>query len=225
MIDFYFACTDAYAYDLAICLNAWCFETDGSYNITKASSMIAAYRAHRSLGAAEIAALPILARGAALRFALTRLVDWLNVPPGALVQPKDPAEYVQKLRFSPAGGQSQRTWRRGRRPVMSGDAEATSPEAARVAIWTDGACSGNPGPGGWGAILKFGDTIKDLNGGEAATTNNRMELTAAIQALSSLKTGLPRRRLHRLELRARRHHRLAERLEAQRLENRRQETG
>ena len=99
LIDFYFACTDAYAYDLAICLNAWCFEPDGSYNITKGAGMIAAYQAHRRLSPNEIAALPILARGAALRFALTRLVDWLNVPPGALVQPKDPAEYIQKLRF------------------------------------------------------------------------------------------------------------------------------
>ena len=99
LIDFYFACTDAYAYDLAICLNAWCFEPDGSYNITKGARMIAAYQAHRRLSPAEVRALPILARGAALRFALTRLVDWLNVPPGALVQPKDPAEYIQKLRF------------------------------------------------------------------------------------------------------------------------------
>jgi len=99
LIDFYFACTDAYAYDLAICLNAWCFEPDGAYNITKGAGMIAAYQAHRRLAPEEIAALPILARGAALRFALTRLVDWLNVPAGALVQPKDPAEYIQKLRF------------------------------------------------------------------------------------------------------------------------------
>ncbi|MBE7219789.1 MAG: homoserine kinase, partial [Caulobacteraceae bacterium] len=90
LIDFYFACNDAYAYDLAICLNAWCFEPDGAYNITKGRGMIAAYQAHRPLSAAEIAALPVLARGAALRFALTRLVDWLNVPPGALVRPKDP---------------------------------------------------------------------------------------------------------------------------------------
>ena len=99
LIDFYFACTDAYVYDLAICLNAWCFEPDGAYNITKAAAMIAAYQARRRLGGDEIAALPILARGAALRFALTRLVDWLNVPVGALVQPKDPAEYIGKLRF------------------------------------------------------------------------------------------------------------------------------
>ena len=99
LIDFYFACTDAYAYDLAICLNAWCFEADGSYNVTKGGGMIEAYRARRPLSADEIAALPVLARGAALRFALTRLVDWLNVPPGALVQPKNPAEYIGKLRF------------------------------------------------------------------------------------------------------------------------------
>ncbi|MDR3461245.1 MAG: ribonuclease HI [Beijerinckiaceae bacterium] len=57
----------------------------------------------------------------------------------------------------------------------------------RVAIWTDGACSGNPGPGGWGAILKLGDTAKELSGGDPATTNNRMELMAAIQALEALK--------------------------------------
>ncbi len=99
LIDFYFACHDAYVYDLAICLNAWCFEPDGAFNITKGAAMIAAYQANRSLGPEETATLPILARGAALRFALTRLVDWLNVPEGALVQPKDPAEYIQKLRF------------------------------------------------------------------------------------------------------------------------------
>ncbi len=56
----------------------------------------------------------------------------------------------------------------------------------RVSIWTDGACSGNPGPGGWGAILQFGDREKELCGGEALTTNNRMELTAAIMALEAL---------------------------------------
>ncbi|MCX8502764.1 MAG: homoserine kinase [Beijerinckiaceae bacterium] len=99
LIDFYFACTDFYAYDLAIGLNAWCFEKDGSFNITKGRAMIAGYRAIRPLNADEIEALPILCRGAALRFMLTRLVDWLNVPPGALVKPKDPLEYYKKLRF------------------------------------------------------------------------------------------------------------------------------
>ncbi len=56
----------------------------------------------------------------------------------------------------------------------------------RVAIWTDGACSGNPGPGGWGAVMTFGAHRKELSGGEPATTNNRMELTAAIKALEAL---------------------------------------
>lgn len=99
LIDFYFACTDALAYDLAICLNAWCFETDGSFNITKGMALINGYERVRKLNAAEVGALPILARGAALRFLLTRLVDWLDVPPGAVVRPKDPIEYVRKLRF------------------------------------------------------------------------------------------------------------------------------
>jgi homoserine kinase type II len=102
VIDFYFACTDALAYDLAICLNAWCFETDGSYNITKGRALLAGYRRVRALGPREVAALPLLCRGAALRFLLTRLNDWLDVPKGALVKPKDPLEYYRKLRFHQA---------------------------------------------------------------------------------------------------------------------------
>jgi homoserine kinase type II len=99
LIDFYFACTDTLAYDVAICLNAWCFEPDHSYNVTKGQSLLGAYIKHRPLSGAELDALPLLARGAALRFLLTRLVDWLNVPEGALVQPKNPLEYFRKLRF------------------------------------------------------------------------------------------------------------------------------
>ncbi|MBI3675557.1 MAG: homoserine kinase [Proteobacteria bacterium] len=99
LIDFYFACNDAYAYDLAIMLNAWCFEPDGAYNITKSRALVSSYRQHRALGADEIAALPLLARGAALRFLLTRLHDWLNPDPMALVRPKDPREFAKKLRF------------------------------------------------------------------------------------------------------------------------------
>lgn len=98
-IDFYFACTDILAYDLAICLNAWCFEKDGSFNVTKAQNLVGGYESVRPLSAAEREALPILARGSALRFLLTRLYDWLNHPEGALVKPKDPMEYQQKLRF------------------------------------------------------------------------------------------------------------------------------
>lgn len=99
LIDFYFACNDTLAYDVAICLNAWCFESDHSFNVTKARAFLNAYTRERKLSAAEQEALPLLARGAAMRFLLTRLVDWLNVPPGALVKPKDPLEYVRKLRF------------------------------------------------------------------------------------------------------------------------------
>jgi homoserine kinase type II len=99
MIDFYFACTDALAYDVAVCLNAWCFEADHSYNVTKGRELLSAYNRVRPLSEAERSALPILARGAAMRFLLTRLVDWLAVPDGALVRPKDPLEYYRKLRF------------------------------------------------------------------------------------------------------------------------------
>jgi homoserine kinase type II len=99
LIDFYFACTDFLAYDLAVCLNAWCFEPDHSFNITKGLAFFSGYERLRKLQPAEIEALPVLARGAALRFGLTRLVDWLNRPAGAMVRPKDPMEYVQKLRF------------------------------------------------------------------------------------------------------------------------------
>ncbi|MEX0840513.1 MAG: homoserine kinase [Parvibaculum sp.] len=108
LIDFYFACNDAFAYDLAICLNAWCFESDGAFNITKARALLQAYAQVRPLSAAELRALPLLARGAALRFLLTRLYDWINHPPGAFVKPKNPKEYLIRLRFhrgvsSPAG--------------------------------------------------------------------------------------------------------------------------
>jgi homoserine kinase type II len=99
LIDFTFACNDMLAYDVAICLNAWCFESDCSFNVTKARAFLGAYGRERALSYAEQDALPLLARGAALRFLLTRLVDFLNVPPGALVQPKDPLEYARKLRF------------------------------------------------------------------------------------------------------------------------------
>ena len=103
IIDFYFACTDFFAYDLAICLNAWCFERDNSFNITKARLMLSRYRTVRPFSDAEVQALPLLARGSALRFLLTRLYDWLHHPEGALVQPKDPLDYLAKLSFHQTG--------------------------------------------------------------------------------------------------------------------------
>jgi homoserine kinase type II len=87
------------AYDVAICLNAWCFEADGSLNVTKARALLGGYQSVRRFTPDEVAALPLLARGSALRFLLTRLYDWLEVPEGALVVPKDPLEYYRKLRF------------------------------------------------------------------------------------------------------------------------------
>jgi homoserine kinase type II len=99
IIDFYFACNDMHAYDLAVMLNSWCFENDGGYNLTKGMALASAYRAVRPLSEAEIAAIPVLMRGAALRFLLTRLHDWINHDSAALVTPKDPREYSKKLRF------------------------------------------------------------------------------------------------------------------------------
>ena len=99
LIDFYFACNDAFAYDLAVMLNAWCFEPDVAFNVTKSKSLIAAYAKQRPLSQEEREALPILARGSALRFLLTRLYDWLNRDPHALVRPKDPRDYARRLRF------------------------------------------------------------------------------------------------------------------------------
>ena len=99
LIDFYFACHDFLAYDIAICLNAWCFEPDGAFNITKAHRLLSAYQAIRPLTQPEKDALPVLARGAAMRFLLTRLFDWVNTPPGAMVKPKNPREYLHKLNF------------------------------------------------------------------------------------------------------------------------------
>ncbi len=99
LIDFYFACNDLYAYDLATCLNAWCFEKDHAFNLTKGTALLAGYQSVRPLEPAEKAALPLLARGSALRFMLTRLYDWLTIPDGALVQKRDPHEYIRRLRF------------------------------------------------------------------------------------------------------------------------------
>jgi homoserine kinase type II len=99
VIDFYFAATDLLAYDVAVCLNAWCFEPDFSFNVTKSRALLKAYQTVRGLSADEQAALPVLCQGASIRFLLTRLFDWLNTPAGALVTRKDPMEYWRRLRF------------------------------------------------------------------------------------------------------------------------------
>lgn len=100
VIDFYFACNDYFMYDLAICMNAWCFEhVHYEFNITRAALLLRGYNHIRPLTSEEMDALPILARGSALRFLLTRTHDWLHPVEGALVKPKNPDEYIKKLHF------------------------------------------------------------------------------------------------------------------------------
>jgi homoserine kinase type II len=104
LIDFYFAATDLLAYDIAVCLNAWCFDRALKFDRPRAAALLAAYDSARALSPAERAALPVLCAGAALRFALTRLYDWLATPAGALVTRKDPMDFVARLRlFRDAG--------------------------------------------------------------------------------------------------------------------------
>ena len=99
IIDFYFACNDYYAYELAICINAWCFEGNNEFNISKAKSFLHQYNSIREIGAEELKSLPILARAAALRFLLTRLYDKIHHNKNDLVSTKDPKEYYEKLKF------------------------------------------------------------------------------------------------------------------------------
>jgi homoserine kinase type II len=99
VIDFYFACNDALIYDVAVALNAWCFETDHSFNITKGHALLKGYQSVRPISPREREVLPLLARGSALRFLLTRAYDWLHTPKDALVKPHDPIEYLRRLKF------------------------------------------------------------------------------------------------------------------------------
>ena len=170
-IDFYFACEDAFAYDLAICLNAWCFEVDGAFNVTAARALVAGYQSLRPLspGGAVRPADPGARGGhALLPDPLDRLGPERRGGPGAT---KGSHGIRAKARLPPS--------RRRRAQSVRG-------RMTPVTIYTDGACSGNPGPGGWGAILMSGGRQREIMGGEAATTNNRMELMAAIRALEAL---------------------------------------
>ena len=99
IIDFYFGCTDMFAYDLAVCMNAWCFDESHRFVPEKAKRLVEMYDAARPMTGAEVKALPILCRGAAMRFLLTRLYDWLNPVEGAVVRPKDPLDYLARLKF------------------------------------------------------------------------------------------------------------------------------
>ena len=146
LIDFYFACNDALAYDVAVCLNAWCFENDHVVQHHQGTGAAARLRGACARSTpAERAAMPLLARGAALRFLLTRAYDWLNTPTGCARQPQGPASSTCAGCASTSGVRS----------IAEYGLEETCDERSkpRVVIYTDGACSGNPGPGGWGAIL------------------------------------------------------------------------
>lgn len=99
MIDFYFACNDYWIYDVMVCLNAWCFNARHQLEIERAKALLSAYQNIRPFTQDEKNAMPILARGAAMRFLVTRAHDWLTQTPDALVNPKDPMEYILKLRF------------------------------------------------------------------------------------------------------------------------------
>lgn len=100
LIDFYFSCTDIRAYDLAIMHGAWCFAADGgAYHGQRGAALVRGYLQAHGLTDAERAAFPILCRGAALRFLLTRAYDWINTPPDAMVTRKDPLAYLKRLDF------------------------------------------------------------------------------------------------------------------------------
>lgn len=99
LIDFYFACTDTLAFDIAICVNAWCFSPNHSYDLEKGRALLQGYAHVRPITSKEKKAFPILTRGSALRFLLTRAHDWLNRPPNALVSFHNPLDYVQRLKF------------------------------------------------------------------------------------------------------------------------------
>lgn len=99
IIDFYFACNDMLAYDLAVCINAWCFDDDFNFQSDHARAIISAYSKIRPFSELELDALPLLCRGAAVRFFLTRLYDWSHREAGALVQPKNPIDFLQRLKF------------------------------------------------------------------------------------------------------------------------------
>ena len=180
LIDFYFSCTDFYIYDLAICINAWCFDEAHEFSPTRSAQFLEGYTSVRPLSAPEWENLPLMLRGSAMRFLLTRCYDWLNQVPGALVRVKDPLEYDRKLRFHQ---------QQGDQPEWLGTIKQRQDRVIKV--YTDGACSGNPGPGGWGVYVMTGDEETELKGGEPATTNNRMELMAAIEALRHMSEGTP----------------------------------
>ncbi len=102
VIDFYFSCEDFFAFEIAICFNALCFDglkSNLSFNVTKAKHFIDGYKSVRKLTDEELNSIKVLSQGAALRFLLTRVFDTLNKVEGAIVKIKDPVEYLKRLEF------------------------------------------------------------------------------------------------------------------------------
>ena len=174
-IDFYFSCEDFFAFEIAICFNALCFDglkNNLSFNVTKAKNFIDGYTSIRKLTDKEKNSIKVLSQGAALRFLLTRVFDTLNTVEGAIVKIKDPMEYLKRLEFHKNSKNYEEYF-----------------FLVKLKIYTDGACSGNPGKGGWAAIILDGELNKtSISGSEDQTTNNRMELMAPIMALKKIKT-------------------------------------
>merc|ERR1711991_243416 len=168
VIDFYFSCEDFFAFEIAICFNALCFDglkSNLSFNVTKAKNFIDGYTSIRKLSDEELNNIKVLSQGAALRFLLTRVFDALNKVEGAIVKIKDPMEYLKRLEFHKNAKNHEDYF-----------------FLMKLKIYTDGACSGNPGKGGWAAIILDDSNKSSISGSESNTTNNRMELMAPIMA-------------------------------------------
>ena len=210
IIDFYFACVDIVAYDIAICLNAWCFEPDGAFNITKARLMLAAYRAERPFADHELEALPLLARGAALRFLLTRLFDWQNRVEGALVAVQGSARVsATSCAFTGAcRAPAPTVWTRHRIVMASPRSRRRrrGPHRRRLL--------GQSGPGrlGCGAALARPPSASCPASSRRPPTT-AWSCEAAIGALETLKRPMTVAPAHRQQLSAPRHHDVAAGLE------------
>ncbi len=177
LIDFYFACNDALSYDIAVTLNAWCFEADHAFNITKGQALLKGYQSVRPLAPAEREALPLLARGAALRFLLTRAYDWLHTSRRRPREPEGSDRISAQAQIPSQHSHSQRVRLGGRR--MTGK--------THVVVYTDGACAGNPGPWRMGRDSHVGRASQGALRRRAGDHQQPMELMAAIAALEALK--------------------------------------
>ena len=231
VIDFYFACNDSFAYDLAICINAWCFEKDGSFNVTKARHILNAYRSVR----------PVLGGGAGGNSgaAARRRAALPADPPARLVAPSgggdgdaaQPAGIPSQAAL-PSGrnaarraGAGLKRFAEGNPMTTTGTDAAGARGARRSDLYTDGACSGNPGPGGWGVLIRRGAEEETRCGGAPETTNNRMRAPGRHRGAEGGAAGCRGDAPYRQQLCQGRHHALDRRVEGRRLEDGGAQTG